>query len=372
MKKFIIIFSLLSIFLLSGCEDVLNKFSDSYKNIVQPIQNKYQADNTDYTEISDQDALRNYVLEMSDADELQFSFVYTGKDKPDPGVIAQMAGACFVEIIQEGDIHHVTLTEFPGSRIVDAYFSNDAEKLTEDEQLALEEAVKIANEAKERTSDNWELELAIHDLLAERITYSDADIFYEEPEDQPRHLSVIGALLDGEANCQGYTDAFYTVASIAGFAVDRQSVETDTDPHMVNTICLDGDWYVVDLTYNDSDDESISYRLFNAGMDMIAQEYEWAAEVERHPIIPESNDYNYFIRNDLCFRDVLKLAEYVARMWARYGETEIQALLMDEDEAEKLNEILPAILESYGKSYRYSIWYSTNGEDSFYTIVFTD
>lgn len=370
MKKWIALCLIISALLFSGCDNVLDKLSGSYDDMMNSHQTPSAGE--DYPELEDMTALREFVLEMSEDNEWQYSFIYSGNDFPDPGILAQLSGACFIEVIQEGTVYHINLTEFPGSRIVSAYFSGQTENLSDDEQLALDAAVDVVKAAKEMASDDWELELAIHDLLAERITYSDADIFYDQPENQPRHLSVIGALLDGQANCQGYTDAFYTVASLAGFTVDRQSVVTSTDPHMINTICLDEEWYVVDLTYDDSNDDAVSYHLFNAGMDMVAQEYSWSRDVQRHPIIRESNDYNYYIRNDLRFGDALELAEYTALRWARYGQTVIQAMIMDEDEPEKLNKLLPSVLESYEKSYRYSVSYGTNGEDSFYTIVFKE
>lgn len=370
MKKIISVLLILAVFLLSCCFAFLDDISDSYKNVIEYDGSDDQPDDSEYEEISDLLELRDYVAEQIAKDHLEFSFIYSGEEELDPGVIAKMGGVCFVKYVQEGNLIQVTMTEFPGSRIVDAYFADDTSHLTEDEQLALDKALELLEAARRIAKNDWELELAIHDILAQHITYSDADIYYEEPEDQPRHLSVIGALLDGEANCQGYTDAFYTLASIAGFEVGRLSVEAPSAPHMVNTICLDGQWYVVDVTYDDSGDEMVSYHLFNAGLDMIGEEYEWSEEVGIYPIVPGSDENSYYIRNDVVFDDMDDLAEYVAEQWAYGGNNVIRVMLRGEYRAEKLNDILPEVLEEWRKSYEYRIWYSDNGSDSFYTVKF--
>ena len=320
--------------------------------------------------IEDMMQLRDFVTEQIGQGKYEFSFQYKGSEPFDPAVIAQMSGSCFVLSIQQGAAYHISLTRYPGDRIVEAYASGDTSALSAEECQALEKAVEMVAQAKENSENDWELELQLHDALARCITYSDAPIDYEKPEDQPRHVSVIGALLDGEANCQGYSDAFYTLASIAGFQVGRLSVVTSTDPHMVNTICLDGRWYVVDLTYDDGSDEVISYHLFNAGLDLIGQEYTWAKEVEQHPIAPESDEHSYLIRKELVFTDMEELADYIAADWAKQGNTVIHAMLSGEPDSEKLGDFLPDALDQWGKSYSYSIWHKSNGTDSFYTVVF--
>lgn len=370
MKRFVAALLLLSAALLAGCDALWSAIDSAGNDIFDFQRPDRYLDEPVYPEIEDLLALRAFVAEQMAQENLEFSFEYTGAEPFDPGIIAQMSGTCFVLSVQQDKVFHITLTEFPGDRIVDAYVSGDSSALSADESKVLEKASEMVEKAQKNADSDWDLELRLHDALARCITYSDAPIDYEKPEDQPRHLSVIGALLDGEANCQGYTDAFYTLASIAGFKVGRLSVETSTDPHMVNTICLDGQWYVVDLTYDDASDEIISYHLFNAGLDLIGQEYTWGEEVELHPIAPKSDEHSYLIRNELVFSDMDALAEYIAADWAEQGNTVIHAMLSGEPDSEKLGDVLPDALDKWGRSYSYSIWHNSNGTDSFYTVVF--
>lgn len=364
MKRIGLILVLITAILLSGCFPVLEQME---KRPFIPDASR----ESDLEQIDDMIELRDYVLSQVKEGNLEFSFLYDGYEEIDPGLIAQMAGVCFVRVTQRGEEYDVELTQFPGDRIVDAYFNDDTSYLTEDEFLALEKAVEMVDTAKRLAEDNWDLERLIHDILAEHITYSDADIYYDDPEEQPRHLSVIGALLDGEANCQGYTDAFYTLASIAGFEVGRLSVETADDPHMVNTICLDDKWYIVDVTYDDSADEAISYHLFNAGLDMVGKEYFWSEEVEPHPVTPNSDNNAYYYRYDLVFTDMDDFAEYAAEAWAKDGTEIIYGMLLNEDDGNEFSDSLAEALEDMSVSYEFRIWYSSNGYDTFYTIVFS-
>ena len=362
MKRVCLVFVLILSMLLSGCLSTLQKFT--YDSIeIEEIETP------DLETIDDAIALRDFVFAQYKAGNLNFSFNYAGDI--DPGFIAQMAGVCFVRVTQMDERYDVELTPFPGDRIVDAYFTEDTSELTEDECLALEKAVELVQSAQLLAEDEWELEWMIHNILAEHITYSDADIYYDDPLDQPRHLSVIGALLDGQANCQGYTDAFYTLASIAGFEVGRLSVETSDDPHMTNTILLDGNWYIVDVTYDDSGDDAVSYHLFNAGLDMVGSEYFWSEEVSPYEITEISDDHSYYYRNQVVFEDMDDLADYVAEEWYENGNTIIRGQLLNEDDGQEFRQALIDALENCRKSYEFHIWYTSNGTDTFYTIVFS-
>lgn len=364
MKNRIVIVILIILCLLSGC------IYDGAGEFFQEISEQAQIGDSSCPNIENMLQLRDYIISQRKQGNLKCDFRYSGLGEIDPGAVAKMADVCYVKMIQEGNRYHLDMTQFPGERIVKAHQSGDTQSLSEDEKEVLRLALEMVDEAKSQAEDNWELELLLHNMLAKHITYSYADVFYDKPENQPRHLSVIGALLDGEANCQGYTDAFYTLASLAGFEVERLSVETDMASHMANIITIDGRSYIVDLTYNDSSDDAVGYRLFNAGLDMVAMSYTWAEETESRVIVQNSDENSYYIRNEAAFCDMNELAEYIAEKWAGDGKTEIHAMLYNESDSGKLNDVLPKVLEKQQKSYSYNLWHDTNGIDSFYTIVF--
>ena len=66
----------------------------------------------------------------------------------------------------------------------------------------------------------------------------------------------IGALLNGQADCDGYADAMFLVGRLAGLNVRRQYGDSANGgvsgwftTHMWNLIELDGSWRMMDVTW---------------------------------------------------------------------------------------------------------------------------
>ena len=280
-----------------------------------------------------------------------------------------------------GNEYEFTLTPFVGDRIVKAHFSNDLSGLNPEEIEVLRIAEQMVFEAKGMTSDRIELELILHDMLTEKITYYTANVTSDSGDDPPRFRTVTGALLDGRANCMGYSDAFYTLATIAGFEVDRMSVVSDDGmPHMVNTIKLDGAWYVVDVTYDDSDSDTANmYPHFNAGLDMCGS-ISWNPMAEYRPIAKVSNhNYYYNMKNDSPLHNYQKmhttlssLAETAIYEYGNNNRTVIQLMVTNQELTG--DEITSAIYEasdSITHAFSYSIIYDTLGGHTYVTVQFS-
>ncbi len=322
-----------------------------------------------YPRFSSLTALRDYMNSQKDADVLKLTFEYTGRETLTAQLMAQMTNACYVSFTRSGNVYTGTLTEYPGDRIVDAYFSGDSSKLNSAEKTAMNKAVQMVNEAKAKAANNFELEVLLHDALCDMITYDDRTREISDPNDLPRNLTVIGALLDGKANCQGYSDAFYTLASIAGFTVSRMSVYSASDLHMTNTIHLNGRWYVVDLTYDDTNNDERNYRLFNAGVDLI-REYTWDAEKEIHPIAKTSDSVYYYHYTNSAYTSMQTMVDAIVTAWSQNGQTKVRAMLKNNTNTDAFNDMLKSALNKTGKKYSYEYRYYKNGRDTFYTVTF--
>lgn len=238
--------------------------------------------------LADRNELKAFVLEQEAQGQLEFSLKFTGNTNlVTADSLSQILAALYVDVERDTEdrkVFHVSVTEFPGDRMVDAYLSGDTSTLTEEERAALEIAVRMVEEAQAASADPLELEQTLHDLLCDAVTFVDKKPKIKDPAAPPRHMTALGALLDGEAGSYGYADAFYALASIAGLQVDRMcGNETPNDVVMFNTICLEGAWYVVNACYNDAVADRIGYQIFNAGLDA-AILYGWGSTQERHPI----------------------------------------------------------------------------------------
>ncbi len=133
--------------------------------------------------------------------------------------------------------------DFPGNHVANAYRSDDTNNLTAEEANLYNIAVGIVNEANKRTS---EVEKAryIHGEICKRVK--------KYQNENERDKTAVGALIDGYAQCQGYSDAFYMLGVMSGLNVKRIGGQFDGGWHFWNTITLsDGRTYCVDVTMDD-------------------------------------------------------------------------------------------------------------------------
>ncbi len=360
---------------------------DANTNTVKLSTNKTQTEvkpEATIPTISNTDELCDYMHSKKELDILTFKFKYTGN--PDDINATRMAGmlCCFyLSWESTGDVYTVTVTEYPGDHIVDAHRTGDTSKLTYDEKLTYNKALEMVEEAKQSSNSMLELEIAIHDMLCDSIVYDNSNGTYvADPKRPPRHLTAVGALLDGRANCQGYSDAFYTLASIAGFEVGRQFAEDYEATHMTNTVRLDGEWYIVDITYDDvvstEGDEIENYRLFNAGEDMCT-EYWWPDDMEYHDICKYSNSNYYYNLPEYVgennytksFTSAYDMAEMIADEYMYRGRTEFVTVLLGVGTNwTTLDGPLYDVLMERGATFNYTIYSTNANENTFFYIRF--
>lgn len=182
---------------------------------------------------------------------------------------------------------------YPGTNIADAYLSGDTSALTADEMKVYEIAVGIVEEANAQPT-TLRKELYLHDKICEDVKY------YTETLDKkmPRFCTAIGVFLDGKANCQGYSDAFYMLGTMAGFTVGKQSGQANNGGHVWNVIELADNQYAIDVTWDDdtftlNNYNFVTYKYFNLGADLLSNTHSWKDSSSFNPIT-ETTDGAYF------------------------------------------------------------------------------
>ena len=99
---------------------------------------------------------------------------------------------------------------------------------------------KVLSECRaEGCSGDWDTALWLHDWLTHHVYYDETFSYYG-PED---------ALLRGTAVCDGYSKAYNLLMEAAGIPVHR--ISSDEINHAWNAVKLDGEWYQVDVTWDD-------------------------------------------------------------------------------------------------------------------------
>ncbi len=95
--------------------------------------------------------------------------------------------------------------------------------------------------------------LSLHDALCRRVVYGGAD--------EMRHTAP-GALLTGEAQCEGYAQAMTLLCRMAGIPCGvvtgaARTSDGRTEPHAWNIALLDGEMVYLDVTWDDQDAQGI-------------------------------------------------------------------------------------------------------------------
>ena len=136
----------------------------------------------------------------------------------------------------------------------------------------------LASIIKPGMSDG-EKELAIHDYIIANTVY-DYDSFNGKG-----HLSLTtnpytadGCLLNGLAVCQGYANAFYFLANSVGIECRIVVGQAGGGLHAWNMVKLDGDYYLVDTTWDDQRESMpdwMRHKYFNITSQDLRADHSW-------------------------------------------------------------------------------------------------
>ena len=107
-------------------------------------------------------------------------------------------------------------------------------------------------------------ERIIHDYIVNLVTYDEqvANSEQEYEDTIPMDFNLYGAALERSAVCEGYAKLFQYLCYNVG--INCTVVEGDSNEflHMWNAVCIDGEWYQIDVTWDD-EENYISYDYFN-------------------------------------------------------------------------------------------------------------
>lgn len=177
---------------------------------------------------------------------------------------------------KSGAINLEGIHYYSGLKIALAVEKGNTASLTSREMQVLDAARSMAQQCRRDTPAATAL--AIHNALCALITYTDDETTDDDD-------CCIGALLRGEANCDGYADAMLLVGRLAGLKVRYQHGDSLNkglgnrfSTHMWNLIQLDGTWRMIDVTWDDNGDSA--YTLwFNIGEDRASLSHIWSKDM---------------------------------------------------------------------------------------------
>lgn len=272
------------------------------------------------------------------------------------------------KLVYISSIHYYT-----GDRILDAWEKGDISGLSEDENAVLKLALELVGRAESETDSDLAKQVWLHDWLCEKVTYESPDMDVDLLDYiQLRQLSCIGAMLDGAANCQGYTDAFYLLGNLAGFEVRRLSGTTGNG-HIWNMIRLDGLWYVVDVTFDDLSDAGIDgriYTYFNVPLDPDTYSVYGGPEVLPDMAAEARTELTWFGLTGSSFADLDGAADHLAE---EYVENDLSwSYVMIENAEVSRDAVSDAILDCLEDRYwgyvQWTQWVNYYGGNTYITV----
>jgi len=245
LKYNIIVITLVVILIFSGCNNAPT-YSDSFSDTSISATTEV----TDTTEVTEMTEITE-ITETTQTSANSSSETEITTSETDNSEETKIGGEIAPEIV----------------RVVDAYKSGDFSKLTDPKDIYVLNKAKevIAHEINSDMTD-YEKELAIHDYIIKNTHY-DVDELNEHVDVDPDSFTAYGLLKNGKSVCLGYTRTFQLFMDILEIeCLTIHSTAYGGEEHAWNMIKIDGDWYHIDLTWDDpipDTGDNINHKFFN-------------------------------------------------------------------------------------------------------------
>lgn len=290
-RKAVICLLICLTFMLGGCSKI-REIVDSYEAPTEPIKTTNE---NQYTVVRTEEEIYDMILETmkSNKTTCYFNVADEAMIKPDDwakGFDGIEEIKVEYTIAQSGFNVFVTLSYWDNYPIVAAFESNDTTILSAAQLELFDKYCDILGACTSNSYSDYENELAIHDYLVSNIEYGGVD---EEA------YSAYDALIKGRAVCSGYAESFKTLLDMLGIENRAVTGSGNGEAHGWNMVKLDGEWYHVDVTWDDpiDGDGTISHKYFNVTDADMALDHIW--EAGNYPEA-KGTQYAYYVMSGMA------------------------------------------------------------------------
>ena len=139
----------------------------------------------------------------------------------------------------------------------------------QDAKAAFEQAISLMLARLTPEMSEYEMEKALHDMLASQIVYDGSS---------PNAHNAYGALVEGRAVCEGYAESLQCllhrvgIQSVEIFGYGINPTTGIGEPHAWNAVRIDGEYYLVDLTWNDQQNVLL-HAYFNQTTQIMSEDH---------------------------------------------------------------------------------------------------
>ena len=189
--------------------------------------------------------------------------------------------------------------------VLTAWKKGDASALANKNALIYEACKYVIDEAIAANMSEYDKELAIHDWIVKWADYDkEAASNAPDAKPDPDNDNPYGLFYSKKAICKGYTLTFQLFMDMLGIeciTVDGTS-KSGAEPHAWNMVRLDGEWYCVDVTWDDpvssgKVDLYLYHRFFNVTSEYLKElDHQWD-ENKAPEATAETYRWNYMAAN---------------------------------------------------------------------------
>lgn len=160
--------------------------------------------------------------------------------------------------------------------VLAVWLGGDINLLSEKNLRVYKEAVYIIEQVITSQMNDLDKELAIHDYIIDNGKY-DPEAISNAPDASPDldNDNPYGMLVNGVGICSGYTSTFQLLMDMLNIKCITVDGFSGSEPHAWNMVQLEGLWYCVDVTWDDTDSR---HRFFNVTSQFMREtNHQWDA-----------------------------------------------------------------------------------------------
>lgn len=153
---------------------------------------------------------------------------------------------------------------YDAAAVLSAWRSGNPTALSEKNRAVYDAAAQVIGQIITEGMTDYEKELAIHNWMTAWGGYDpEANSHAPDASPDPDNGNPYGFLLHQVGICRGYASTFQLFMDMLGIECITVSGSSSRDEHAWNMVRLDGEWYCVDVTWDDPTGGSPGHHYFN-------------------------------------------------------------------------------------------------------------
>lgn len=154
--------------------------------------------------------------------------------------------------------------EYDRQAVLSAWRTGDPSGLGEKNRMVYDAVSAVLDQCITQDMTDYQRELAIHDYITGHGQYDkEANSNAPDAAPDPDNDNPYGMLVGGVGICRGYASTFQLFMDLLGIECMTVEGHSGRQEHAWNMVRLDGDWYCVDVTWDDPTNGQPTHRFFN-------------------------------------------------------------------------------------------------------------